>query len=171
MLINLGDRRPQIAEGAWLAPDVVLTGDVEVETEANLWFGVIARGDIEPIRIGRAANVQDGVILHTDPGMPLQIADHVAVGHGAIVHGATVEADVLIGMRATVLSGARIGTGSVVAAGSVVLERQEIPACVLVVGTPARVVREIEPGTGHAVCARYLARARVYRSAIEARKK
>lgn len=167
MLIEFADAGPIVSADAWIAPGVVLSGSVTIESKANVWFGVVARGNIEPIKIGEASNIQDGVILHTDEGFPLSIAEYVAVGHGAVVHGATVERHALIGMRATVLTGARIGTGAVIGAGSVVLEHQQIPPCVLAVGVPARVVRAIEPGAGRATCLRYLERVERYRQASE----
>lgn len=166
LLVELNGVRPEVSSDAWVAPGVVLTGAVRVAAQANLWFGVVARGDVEPITIGRACSIQDGVVLHTDDGHALEIGDQVAVGHGAVVHGATVGAGSLIGMRATVLSGARIGNGAVIAAGSVVLEHQEVPAGGLAVGVPARVVRTLDQPLGPAICGRYLQRAEEYRAGV-----
>jgi carbonic anhydrase/acetyltransferase-like protein (isoleucine patch superfamily) len=158
---------PQIEPGAWLAPGVVLTGAVHVCEAANLWFGVVARGDTEAIWIGPRCNIQDGVVLHTDEGAPLELAADVAVGHGAIVHGCSVEPEVMVGMGATVLSGARLGEGSVIGAGSVVREGTEIPAGALAVGVPARVVGKAREGTTRAICERYAARARKYQQELQ----
>jgi carbonic anhydrase/acetyltransferase-like protein (isoleucine patch superfamily) len=156
LLIEIDDHRPEVHSSAWLAPTVVLSGRVRVGADANLWFGVVARGDEEPIEIGEAVNVQDNVVLHPDPGLPLTLASYVAIGHGAIVYGATVATDALIGMGAVVLSGAVVG------AGAVVKEDQEVPAGQLAVGVPARIVGPTAPGSGRPTCAGYIARARAY---------
>jgi carbonic anhydrase/acetyltransferase-like protein (isoleucine patch superfamily) len=164
-LLQFEGRSPSVDATAWLAPGVVLTGAVRVAERANLWFGVVARGDEEPIEIGPRCNVQDGVILHTDAGFPLVLEEDVAVGHGAIVHGATVRPGALIGMAATVLSGAEIGEGAVVAAGAVVKEGAQIPPRTLVVGVPAREVGVVDGTAGRETCAEYMRRAERYRGA------
>lgn len=158
---------PQIDGTAWVAPGVVLTGSVYVSAGANLWFGVVARGDVETIRIGPRCNVQDGVILHTDDGAPLELSADVAIGHNAIVHGCMVEPEVMIGMGATVLSGARLGRGSVIGAGSVVREGMEIPAGALAVGVPAKIRGAAPEGMARGICERYAARARNYQQELE----
>jgi len=126
---------------AFVAPGAVVVGNVTVGAEASLWFGVVVRGDSEAVVIGPQSNVQDGCILHADPGQPCLLGARVSLGHGAIVHGARVEDDVLIGMRATVLNGAQIGSGSVVAAGALVTSGMVVPPHSLVMGVPAKVVR------------------------------
>jgi carbonic anhydrase/acetyltransferase-like protein (isoleucine patch superfamily) len=125
----------------WVASSAVLIGQVELGHRASVWFGAVVRADQDTIRIGSDSNVQDGYVLHTDRGQPLVVGDRVSVGHLAVLHGCTVEDDVLVGMHATVLNGARIGAGSIVAAGAVVLEGSEIPPRSLVAGVPARVRR------------------------------
>lgn len=125
----------------WVASSAVLIGQVELGPRSTVWFGAVVRADQDTIRIGSSSNVQDGVVLHTDHGLPLVVGDRVSVGHLAVLHGCTVEDDVLIGMHATVLNGARIGAGSIVAAGAVVLEGSEVPPRSLVAGVPARVRR------------------------------
>lgn len=167
LLLSFGGVSPRVADTAWLAPGVVVTGDVEVRDGANLWFGVVVRGDVEAIVIGRDANVQDGAILHTDPGCPLVLEAEVAIGHGAVVHGCRLGEGCLVGMGATVLSGAVVGAGALVAAGALVREGDEIPPRTLVVGVPARVVRAIDEDAGRPVAARYRARAVAYRKALE----
>jgi carbonic anhydrase/acetyltransferase-like protein (isoleucine patch superfamily) len=162
-LIPFGGREPEVAATAWLARDVILTGDVTVAEEANLWFGVVARGDVEPIEIGRGSNVQDGVILHTDPGFPCVLGEDVAVGHRAIMHGCRIDDGALIGMGATVLSGAHVGEEAIVGAGALVLEGAEIPPRALAVGVPARVVGSARGDAGRGVCRRYRERAARYR--------
>lgn len=130
---------------AFIAPGSFVCGTVIVGPGASLWFGAIARGDTERIEIGGDTNVQDGCILHADPGFPCILGQRVTLGHGAIVHGATVEDDSLIGIRATVLNGARVGSGSIVAAGALVPEGMQVPPGHLVMGMPAKIVRPCTP--------------------------
>lgn len=129
----------------WIAPGAVIVGEVILGPRSSVWFGAVIRGDTESIVVGRDTNLQDQVVLHADPGFPCRIGDRVTVGHGAIVHGATVESDSLVGMRATILNGAVIGAGSVVAAGALVTEGKIFPERSLIVGIPARRLRAIEP--------------------------
>ncbi|MEQ6900939.1 gamma carbonic anhydrase family protein [Nocardioides sp. YIM 152588] len=142
MLLALGDRRPAIDPAAWIAPNATVAGDVTIAAEASLWYGVVARADMESIEIGARSNLQDGCMMHADPGFPLRVGAGVSVGHGAILHGATIEDDVLIGMGAIVMNGAVIGAGSVVGAGACVAEGTVVPPRSLVVGVPAKVVKE-----------------------------
>lgn len=136
---SLDDRPHQIQPSAFIAPDVVIIGDVKLGSNSSVWYGAVIRGDVAPISIGENTNIQDTCVLHADPGAACTIGDRVTVGHGAIVHGATVEDDVLIGMRAVVMNHAVIGSGSVIAAGAIVTEKTIIPPGSLVVGTPAKV--------------------------------
>jgi carbonic anhydrase/acetyltransferase-like protein (isoleucine patch superfamily) len=137
-------RQPElIASSAWIAPNATVLGDVTIGDEASVWFGAVARGDTAPITIGPRTNVQDTAVLHADPGFPCVLGADVTVGHGAIVHGCSVGDEVLIGMRATILNGARIGQGSIVGAAALVKEGAEIPPRSLVLGVPARVVRQV----------------------------
>lgn len=161
---------PRIAASAFVAPGAVVVGDVEIGPEATVWFHVTIRGDVEPIRIGARSNVQDGTVLHTDPGLPCLIGDGVTIGHGAIVHGAVVENDVTIGMGAIVLSGARIGKGAVIAAGALVPEGREVPAGSVVMGVPARERGPIDPERKadlERIPAKYVARGAHYRAVID----
>jgi carbonic anhydrase/acetyltransferase-like protein (isoleucine patch superfamily) len=128
----------------WIAPNAVLVGDIIVGAEAGIWFGVVARGDIETIIIGARTNVQENCVLHTDKGFPLVIGENVTVGHGAIVHGCTIGDNSLIGMGATVLNGARIGKNCLIGANALVTENKVIPDNPLVMGAPAKVVRQID---------------------------
>lgn len=161
--IPFGGVEPEVAADAWVAPTAVLIGRVRVASEANLWFGVVARGDIEAIEIGTGSNVQDNVVMHTDAVNPLLIGADVAIGHGAVVHGCTLEDDVLIGMNAVILSGAKVGAHSIVGAGSLVPEGAVIPERSVVVGSPGRVIKQAEPGIAAANCARYRERVPEYR--------
>ena len=139
----IDSRRPQIAEDAFIAPAAVVVGRVRVGARSSVWYGSVLRGDDEEIIIGEDSNMQDLSVMHADPGYPAVLGDRVTVGHRAIVHGATVEDDVLIGMGAIVLNGARIGPGCLVAAGAIVRESAQIPPDSLVAGVPAAVRREV----------------------------
>ncbi len=136
-------RRPQIAEDAFIAPAAVVVGRVRIGARSSVWYGSVLRGDDEEIIIGEDTNVQDLSVMHADPGYPAVLGDRVTVGHRAIVHGARVEDDVLIGMGAVLLNGAKIGSGSVIAAGAVVTPGAEIPPASLVAGIPAKVLRPV----------------------------
>lgn len=127
---------------AWLAPGVTILGDVQICARATIWFNAVIRGDAESIRVGADSNVQDGCILHADPGFPCLIGDRVTIGHAAVIHGARLENDVMIGMRAVIMNGAVIGAGSLVGVGAVVPEGKIIPPNSLVLGVPGKTVRE-----------------------------
>jgi len=129
----------------WVAPSAAVIGDVVLEEDASVWFGATVRGDNAQLRIGARTNVQDGSVLHADPGLPLHIGADVTVGHMVMLHGCTIAAGSLIGIGATVLNGARIGAGSIIGAHALVTEGKEIPDGVLAVGAPAKVVRELTP--------------------------
>jgi carbonic anhydrase/acetyltransferase-like protein (isoleucine patch superfamily) len=139
MTLQTQFRPDLVASSAYIAPGATILGDVTVGEESSVWFGAVIRGDCEAIRIGKRTNVQDLCLLHADPGYPCTLGDGVTLGHGAIVHGATVEDDVLIGMRAVVMNGAKIGRGSIVAVGAVVMEGMDVPPGSIVVGQPAKV--------------------------------
>jgi carbonic anhydrase/acetyltransferase-like protein (isoleucine patch superfamily) len=160
--------RPELVHpSAWVAAGAVVVGNVSIGEDSSIWFNAVLRGDTDPIRIGRRTNIQDGCILHADPGFPCTIGEGVTVGHGAIVHGATVENDVLIGMRAVVMNGARIGSGSIVGTGAVVTEGTQIPAGSLVLGLPGKVARSVgadELERIRTTAARYVERFKRYRN-------
>ena len=136
---------PRIHPTARAAENAVILGDVTLEEHASLWFGVIARGDVAPIVIGAHSNIQDGCLIHNNTGIPTIIGRNVTAGHGAILHGCTVEDNCLIGMGAILLNGCVIGAGSIVAAGALVTERTVIPPGSMVMGSPGKVVRAIRP--------------------------
>ncbi|HWV22346.1 MAG TPA: gamma carbonic anhydrase family protein [Devosia sp.] len=131
-------------EVGWIAPTAVLIGACHVGAEAGIWFGVVARGDIEPITIGARSNVQENSVLHTDKGFPLVIGENCTIGHGAIIHGCTIGDNTLIGMGATVLNGAKIGKNCLVGANALITEGKEIPDNSLVVGAPGKVIRTLD---------------------------
>ncbi|MEL6439925.1 MAG: gamma carbonic anhydrase family protein [Cyanobacteria bacterium J06621_8] len=132
---------PDIAAAAFIAPNATVIGNIVLAEGASVWYGAVVRGDVERIKIGKCSNVQDGAILHGDPGKPTILEDYVTVGHRAVIHGAYVETGCLIGIGAIVLDGVRVGAGSIVGAGSVVTK--DIPARSLVVGIPGRKIRDI----------------------------
>lgn len=145
-----GDR-PQVADDAFIAPNATLIGQVQVGDGAGVFYGAVMRGDRSPLRLGARSNLQDNVTVHSDPEHPCTIGERVSVGHGAVIHGCTIEDDVLVGMNATVLNGAVVGTGSLVAAGAVVLEATVIPPGSLVAGVPGKVRRELNEQEREAV--------------------
>jgi len=134
---------PRVAKSAFVAASADLIGDVEIADDASVWFQVVLRGDIGPIHVGAHTNIQDGSVLHSVTGVPVNVGEWVTVGHRAILHGCTVEDHCLIGMGAIVLNGARVGSGSIVAAGALVLENTEIPPGSLYVGVPAKLRRKL----------------------------
>jgi len=142
-LVPFGDTNPEIREGVFLAPNATLIGQVSIGQDVTIMFGAVVRGDRDAITVGDGSNLQDNVVVHGDPGFPTHIGSGVSVGHGAIVHGATVGNDTLIGMGATLLNGVTVGEGCLIAAGSVVLEGTDIPAGSLVAGVPGKIRREI----------------------------
>lgn len=142
-LYKLEGISPEVHESAFVAPGANLIGRVRVGARASLWFGVVARGDTENIVIGEGSNVQDGTILHADPGFPCVLEENVTVGHRAIVHGAICKKGSLVGMGAIMLNGSSLGEGAVLGAGALLGEGKSVPAGMLAVGIPARVIREV----------------------------
>ncbi|RBI70827.1 gamma carbonic anhydrase family protein [Roseovarius sp. TE539] len=142
----LDGHAPVLPEDAdfWIAPDANLIGRVIVESAVSVWFGSTLRGDNEPITLGTGTNVQENTVMHTDMGYPLAIGAGCTVGHKAMLHGCTLEDNVLIGMGATILNGAHIGRNSLVGAGALVTEGKEIPEGSLVMGVPGKVVRRLD---------------------------
>jgi carbonic anhydrase/acetyltransferase-like protein (isoleucine patch superfamily) len=143
LLLPFRDDSPAVDPSAFLAPTATLIGRVRVGADAVVMFGAVLRGDRDDIELGAGSNLQDNVVVHGDPGSPVRIGRDVSVGHGAVLHGCTIEDAVLVGMNATVLNGAVIGAGSLVAGGAVVLEGTVVPPRSLVAGVPAKVRRPI----------------------------
>lgn len=141
--IDVNHQPEKVDPSAWVARNATLTGSVNVGSEATIWFGAVIRGDVEPIEIGSRSNIQDLCCLHSDPGFPCRVGEGVVVGHRAILHGAIIENECLIGMGAIVLNGAVIGEHSIVGAGALVPEGRVIPPGSLVVGVPGKVVRQV----------------------------
>lgn len=134
---------PAIDPTSWVAPNATLIGRVSLGPESSVFYGAVLRGDTDQITLGARSNLQDNVVVHCDTGVPTTIGAGVSVGHGAVVHGCTIEDDCLVGMHATVMNGAVIGAGSLVAGGAVVLEGTVVPPRSLVAGVPAKVRREL----------------------------
>lgn len=142
---RLGEQQPHLDQDTWVAPSAQVIGRVHLEVGCSVWFGAVIRADNEPMHIGAGSNVQDGAVLHSDPGFPLHIGANVTVGHQAMLHGCTVGDGSLVGIGAVVLNGARIGKHCLVAAGALVTEGKSFPDGSLIVGSPAVVKRELSP--------------------------
>ena len=140
---RLGDDAPVIAASAYVAPSAVVIGKVILAENSTVWFGATLRGDNEVISIGAHSNVQDAAVLHTDPGFPLTIGANVSIGHQAMMHGCTVGEGSLIGIQSIVLNGAVIGKGCLVGAGALITERKVFADGSLILGAPAKAVREL----------------------------
>jgi carbonic anhydrase/acetyltransferase-like protein (isoleucine patch superfamily) len=145
MLYSLDGRAPVVGRGCFVAPNAAVIGDVCLGDEASVWFSVTVRGDKERIDIGAGSNVQDGAVLHADPGFPLRIGARVTVGHLAMLHGCTVGDGTLVGINAVVLNGAVIGAGCLIAANALVTEGMQVPDGAVVMGSPGKVLRVLEP--------------------------
>ncbi len=142
-LYQLDSHTPEVAESAWIADNAQVMGAVHLAANASVWFGVTVRGDTETISIGEGSNIQDGSVLHADVGKPLTVGKNVTVGHMVMLHGCTIGDESLIGIGAVVLNGAKIGKNCLVGAGSLVTEGKEFPDGSMIMGSPAKVVREL----------------------------
>lgn len=157
---------PQIDPTAWIAPSAELMGEVVIGARSSVWFQCVLRADIERIVVGEESNIQDGTIVHMASDIPTIVGDRVCVGHGAILHACTIEDEVLIGMRATIMDGAVVGKGSIIGAGSLVTKGMKVPAGSLVLGSPAKVIRETteeERSSIPTLAAKYVALAQQHR--------
>lgn len=142
-LYELDGKAPSVAASAWVADSAQVIGLVELAEESSIWFGTVIRGDSETIRIGRGANVQDASVLHADAGVPLTLGENVSIGHQVMLHGCTVGDGSLIGIGSVILNRAKIGKNCLVGAGSLVTEGKEFPDGSMILGRPAKVVREL----------------------------
>ncbi|ROQ63083.1 carbonic anhydrase/acetyltransferase-like protein (isoleucine patch superfamily) [Streptomyces sp. 840.1] len=143
LITALGGQEPDIDPSAFTAPTSVVIGEVTMAAGSSVWYHAVLRADCGPIVIGAGSNIQDNCSVHVDPGFPVTVGEGVSVGHNAVLHGCTVEDDVLIGMGATVLNGAHIGTGSLIAAQALVPQGMRVPPGSLVAGVPAKVKRQL----------------------------
>lgn len=168
-LYAIGGKAPQLAADAWVAPSADLIADVRLGAGASIWFGAVVRADNTPIRIGARSNIQEGAVLHSDPGAPLTIGEEVTVGHRAVLHGCTIGDGTLIGMGAIILNRAVIGAECLVGAGALITEGKEFPAGHLIVGSPARAVRPLDAAQRamlRASAALYAAKQREYAAGL-----
>ncbi|KAI3589229.1 Carbonic anhydrase-like protein [Cupriavidus sp. U2] len=169
-IYQLGELAPSIAESAFVASEATIIGRAELAGDVSVWPGAVIRADNEAIRIGAGSNIQEGAVLHTDPGCPLQIGERVSVGHQAMLHGCTVGDGALIGIQAIVLNNANIGAESLVAAGALVTEGKTFPPRSLILGAPAKAVRELteeEVNNLRANADDYARRAALYRTTLK----
>lgn len=144
-IYQFGDDSPQLAPTAWVADSAQVIGRVQMAEGSSVWYGAVLRGDNDWIRIGARSNVQDGTVMHTDMGFPLTVGEDVTIGHQVMLHGCTIGDGSLIGIQAVVLNGAKIGRNCLVGAGAVVTEGKAFPDNSLILGAPAKVVKELSP--------------------------
>jgi carbonic anhydrase/acetyltransferase-like protein (isoleucine patch superfamily) len=164
---RLGSKVPRVAASAFVAREATVIGDVFLGEGASVWPGAVIRGDNEPIRIGDGTNVQEGAVLHADPGVPLTVGEHVSIGHQAMLHGCTVGDGSLIGIQAVVMNGAVIGKDCLVGAGAIVTEGKTFPDRSLILGSPARVLRQMtdaDIASMHANARDYVKRQEMYKN-------
>jgi carbonic anhydrase/acetyltransferase-like protein (isoleucine patch superfamily) len=162
---RIGTSTPTVDGGAWIAPSAHVVGQVVIAAQCGVWFGAVVRGDNEPIHIGQGSNVQEGAVLHTDPGFSLSIGEGVTIGHQAMLHGCTVGDGCLIGIQAVVMNGAVLGRECLVAAGALITEGKSFPDRSLILGSPAKAVRTLSGGELEALrqsAEVYIAKATVY---------
>ncbi|GHO43695.1 gamma carbonic anhydrase family protein [Ktedonospora formicarum] len=172
-VIGLNGSKPHIAKNVFIAPGAMIIGDVTIQEGASIWYNAVIRGDTAPIIIGPRTNIQDNCTLHVDADAPLTIGADCTIGHNAVVHGATLEDHVLVGMHATILSHARIGAETIIGAQALVSEHKEIPGSTLALGIPAKVVRPLkaeEYAQIRSSAVHYGERARQHKQAIESAK-
>lgn len=167
----IGNKTPQLSGSHWIAPNATVIGDVRLGANTSIWWNAVLRGDNDPITIGDNSNIQDGSVLHTDEGVPMNIGQNVTVGHLVMLHGCTVGDNALIGIGSVVLNRAVIGKNSIVGANTLIPEGKVYPDGVLIVGSPGKVVRELTPeqiaGLAHSA-AHYVDNARRYASTLKA---
>ena len=143
MFYDLKDKKPKNSGENWVAPNATIIGDVTLEKDSSIWFNATLRGDIENIYIGEGSNVQDGSVIHTDPGCPAIIGKNVTIGHLVMLHGCVIEDDCLIGIGSTILNKAKIGKNSIIGANALITENKVIPERSLVIGSPGKIIRQV----------------------------
>lgn len=170
MIYEFDGKRPVFDPAtSWVADSAAVIGDVVLEDDVSVWFSAVVRGDNARIHLGKGSNVQDGAVLHVDPGIPLSLGQNVSIGHLAMLHGCTVGDGTLIGIGAVVLNGARIGADCLIGANALITEGKEIPPRSLVMGAPGKVVRELSDddlGRIRGPARSYIERMRVYRDSL-----
>jgi len=169
MIYNLDKLTVKIAGGCFIAPTAVIIGSVTLEPNVSVWFNVVIRGDNDRIRIGEGSNIQDGAVLHVDPGFPITIGRRVTVGHQAMLHGCTIGDGSLIGMNAVILNGATIGKGCLVGANALVTEKMDVPDGSLVLGSPGKITRTLDAAARKELAERaeeYIEKIELYRKQL-----
>ena len=143
MFYDLKDKKPKNSGENWIVPNATIIGDVILEKNSSIWFNAVLRGDVENILIGEGSNVQDGSVLHTDPGYPLKVGKNVTIGHMVMLHGCTIGNNSLIGIGAVILNNAKIGNNCIIGAKALITENKDIPDNSLVVGSPGKIIRQV----------------------------
>lgn len=170
MLYQLGDRAVRAEGEYWVADSAAVIGSVLLKQDASVWFNAVLRGDNELITVGEGSNVQDGAVLHTDPGYPLVIGPHVTIGHKVMLHGCEIGEGSLIGINAVLLNGVKIGKNCIIGANALITEGKEIPDNSMVLGAPGKVVKTLSEEQGQAIrmgAAHYVANARRFRDSLQ----
>ncbi len=152
MIYDLEKNVPEISADSWVAPNAIIIGKVKLEKNSSIWFNAVLRGDIEKIVIGEDSNIQDGSVLHTDPGCPLTVGKGVTVGHMVMLHGCEISDDTLIGIGSTILNKAKIGKNCIIGANTLVTENKVIPNNSLVLGSPGKVIRKVTDDEIKIIC-------------------
>ena len=152
MIYDLEKNVPEISANSWVAPNAIIIGKVKLEKNSSIWFNAVLRGDIEKIVIGENSNIQDGSVLHTDPGYPLTVGKGVTVGHMVMLHGCEISDDTLIGIGSTILNKAKIGKNCIIGANTLVTENKVIPDNSLVLGSPGKVIRKVTDDEIKVIC-------------------
>ncbi len=152
MIYDLEKNVPEISANSWVAPNAIIIGKVKLEKNSSIWFNAVLRGDIEKIVIGENSNIQDGSVLHTDPGCPLTVGKGVTVGHMVMLHGCEISDDTLIGIGSTILNKAKIGKNCIIGANTLVTENKVIPDNSLVLGSPGKVIRKVTDDEIKIIC-------------------
>ena len=170
-LFAIGERRPTLlGSHHYVAHDATLVGDITLHNNVNVWFQVVIRAENDRVVIGEDCNVQDGSVLHVDPGYPMSLARRVTIGHKVMLHGCTIGEGALIGINSVVMNGARIGRGTLVGANTLIAEGKEIPDGVLVLGSPGKVVRELKPEERErllGIASGYVERSKLYKKELK----
>jgi carbonic anhydrase/acetyltransferase-like protein (isoleucine patch superfamily) len=169
-IYQLDDLTPAVHETAWVADSAQVMGNVRLAADSSVWFGVVIRGDMDVISVGRGTNIQDNSVLHADHGVPLTIGDNVSVGHQVMLHGCTIGDGSLIGIQSVILNGAKIGKNCLVGAGSLVTEGKEFPDNSMILGSPAKAVRQLSAEQIEGlkmISDHYIENARRYRSGLK----
>jgi carbonic anhydrase/acetyltransferase-like protein (isoleucine patch superfamily) len=169
-IYQLDNLTPAIHETAWVADSAQVLGNVRLAQDSSVWFGVVIRGDMDAISVGRGSNIQDNSVLHADHGVPLTIGDNVSVGHQVMLHGCTIGDGSLIGIQAVILNGAKIGKNCLVGAGSLITEGKEFPDNSMIFGSPAKAVRQLSAEQTEGlkmISDHYIENARRYKSGLK----